>query len=256
MKKIIFILILLVLLTSCNKVTPNSFYNIIKDYPHDSKKLKEYEQAYLETNNIIHAINKVNYPNFLTPNSTNFLAFKQKNILFVNTNYKLSKTFVPKTLVKVENVDFIKRENQTVMLDKDTLDAYTLLFNDSLLDNLHLTIFSAYRSYEYQESLYNKEPNDYVAKPGASEHQTGCAIDIGTSSAGLTSSFENTIEAAWLANNAYKYGFILRYPKDKENITGYPYESWHYRYVGKEIAEIIHNQKITLEEYFYQYIIL
>lgn len=256
MKKILFILLLLFFITSCNKVDTNTFYNIIKDYPHDSKKLKEYEEAYNETKNIIHAINKVNYPDFLTPNTKNFLAFKQNNILFVNTNYKLSKTYTPKTIVPVEDVDYVKRENQTMMLDKDTLNAYKELFNDSLLDNLHLKIFSAYRSYKYQESLYNKEPNNFVAKPGASEHQTGCAIDIGVSTSGLTSYFDDTLESSWLLNNAFKYGFILRYPKDKEHITGYPYESWHYRYVGKEIAEIIYSNNLTLEEYFYQYIIL
>lgn len=256
MKRIFYILIFLLLLSSCHQVTPNPFYNIIKDYPHDSKRLTEYEKAYQETNNIIHAINKVNYPNFLTPNSNNFLAIKINNILFVNTNYILKSTYVPKTLVRIDNVDYIKRENQVMQLDKETLNAYQELFKASLLDNLNLIIYSAYRSYEYQEELYNKEPNDYVAKPGASEHQTGLAIDIGTSNTGLTAYFDNTLESMWLEKNAYKYGFILRYPKDKENITGYPYESWHYRYVGKEIAEIIYTNNLTLEEYFYQYIIL
>ena len=102
MKKIFYILIFLLLLSSCNQVTTNPFYNIIKDYPHDSKRLSEYEKAYQETNNIIHAINKVNYPNFLTPNSNNFLAMKINNILLVNTNYTLKNTYVPKTLVKID----------------------------------------------------------------------------------------------------------------------------------------------------------
>ncbi len=256
MKKIFYILIFLLLLSSCNQITPNPFYNIIKDYPHDSKRLSEYEKAYQETNNIIHAINKVNYPNFLTPNSTNFPAMKKNNILFVNTNYNLKNTYIPKNLVKIDNVDYIKRENQVMQLDEETLNAYQELFKASLLDNLYLIIYSAYRSYEYQEELYNKEPNDYVAKPGASEHQTGLAIDIGTTNTGLTAYFDNTLESMWLEKNAHKFGFILRYPKDKENITGYPYESWHYRYVGKEIAEIIYINNLTLEEYFYQYIIL
>ena len=143
-----------------------------------------------------------------------------------------------------------------MMIDQTTLNAYILLFNDSLLHNLNLTIFSSYRSYEYQESIYNKEENSYVAAPGTSEHQTGLAIDISTKKTGLTSHFDNTPECIWLTNNAHKYGFIKRYPKEKEHITGYPYESWHYRYVGIEIAEIIYNNNITLEEYFYQYIIL
>lgn len=256
MKKLLYILLLLLLLTSCNKITPNTFYDIIKNYPHNKEKLNEYEKIYNETNNIIYAINKVNYPTFLTPNSTNYLAIDYNNIFFVNTNYKLNKTYIPKNLVAVENVDYIKRTNQTMMIDQTTLDAYTNLFSAALLNNLELTIFSAYRSYEYQESLYNKEESSYVALPGASEHQTGLAIDISTKKTGLTSFFDNTLECSWLTNNAHKYGFIKRYPKGKEHITGYPYESWHYRYVGIEIAEIIYANNLTLEEYFYQYIIL
>ena len=164
-----------------------------------------------------------------------------------------------------------------MLIDKETLSAYTKLFNASLLDNIHLTVFSAYRSYEYQESLYNKEDNTFVAAPGTSEHQTGTALDIANINTGLTIHFDETKESIWLQNNAYKYGFIQRYPKGKEHITGYPYESWHYRYVGKEaakdimasglcleeyldvgikIAKVIFEQNLTLEEYFYQYIII
>ncbi|MBE6131552.1 MAG: D-alanyl-D-alanine carboxypeptidase family protein [Erysipelotrichaceae bacterium] len=256
MKKLIYILLFLLILTSCNQTSTNPFYNIIKDYPHNSNLINEYEKVYNETNNIIYAINKVNYPNFLTPNSSNHLAFKINNLQLVNTNYKLSKTYIPKTLVEVTNVDYIKRSNQTMMIDQNTLNAYILLFNESLLNNLNLTIFSSYRSYEYQESLYNKEENSFIAAPGASEHQTGLAIDISTKDTGLTKHFDNTPECVWLTNNAHKYGFIKRYPKDKEHITGYPYESWHYRYVGVEVAKIIYNNNLTLEEYFYQYIIL
>lgn len=256
MRKLIYIFLFLLILTSCKQLSTNSFYNIIKDYPHNRNLLNEYEKVYNETNNIIYAINKVNYPNFLTPNSSNFLSFKKNNLQLVNTNYKLSKIYIPKTLTEVANVDYIKRTNVTMMIDQNTLNAYILLFNDSLLHNLNLTIFSSYRSYEYQESLYNKEDNSYVASPGSSEHQTGLAIDISTKSAGLTQHFDNTPECIWLTNNAHKYGFIKRYPKEKEHITGYPYESWHYRYVGIEVAEIIYNNNLTLEEYFYQYIIL
>ena len=256
MKKLFFIIIFLFLLTSCTKIKENPFLTIIKEYNYNSKLLKEYEKYYNESNNIIYALNKVHYPNFLTPNSSEYLSFKLNNIQFVNTNYKLNKTFIPKTLTTIENVDYIKRENQTMMLDKETFNAYKELFLESLNNNLHLMIYSAYRSYEYQESLYNKENNEFVAKPGKSEHQTGCAIDIGTTNTGLTSYFDNTLESTWLEKNAYKYGFILRYPKDKEFITGYPYESWHYRYVGINAAKIIYENNLTLEEYFYNYIIL
>lgn len=256
MKKLIYILLLVLLLNSCNKITPNPFNELIKDYPHNPDKLYEYEKIYNESSNIIYAINKVNYPLFLTPKSYKFLAFRSNNIFFVNTNFSLNKTFIPQSLIEINNVDYIKRTNQTMLIDKETLSAYTKLFNASLLDNIQLTVFSAYRSYEYQESLYNKEDNSFVAAPGTSEHQTGTALDISNINTGLTIHFDETKESIWLQNNAYKYGFVQRYPKGKEHITGYPYESWHYRYVGVKIAKIIFEQNLTLEEYFYQYIII
>jgi D-alanyl-D-alanine carboxypeptidase len=90
-----------------------------------------------------------------------------------------------------------------------------------------------------------------VARPGTSEHQTGLTMDITAKSVGLelVESFENTAEGKWLASNAHNYGFILRYPKGKTNITGYAFEPWHYRYVGVDIATDIFNRGITLEEY-------
>ena len=91
----------------------------------------------------------------------------------------------------------------------------------------------------------------YSALPGQSEHQTGLCVDFITSSMGndLTEAFEETEAFAWLAQNAYKFGFILRYPKGKETITGYTYEPWHYRFVGREAATDIHNGGMTLEQY-------
>ena len=88
----------------------------------------------------------------------------------------------------------------------------------------------------------------YSARPGHSEHQSGLAIDINMAD----SAFDSSPEAKWLNDNAYKYGFILRYPKGKDNITGYMYESWHFRYVGTELANKLYNDGnwITLEEYF------
>jgi zinc D-Ala-D-Ala carboxypeptidase len=120
--------------------------------------------------------------------------------------------------------------------------------------------FSGFRSYEYQTTLYNryvnrdgKEAADrYSARPGHSEHQTGLAWDIGEKGQEdlwLTDEFGETKAGKWLMNNAHKYGFILRFPEGKEHITGFMYESWHYRYVGVKHAETIHEQNVTLEEY-------
>ena len=126
--------------------------------------------------------------------------------------------------------------------------------------NIRLTAFSGFRSYSYQETLYTnyvardgQEAADrYSARPGYSEHQTGLAFDIGEigkEELWLTDAFGETTAGKWLVDNAHEYGFILRYPKGKEHITGFMYESWHFRYVGKDVAAQIKKNNITLEEY-------
>jgi hypothetical protein len=122
-----------------------------------------------------------------------------------------------------------------------------------------LNIASGYRSFEYQKGLYwryvnlygQAEADRFSAYPGYSEHQTGLAFDIGgrNSSTWVSGGFDNTPEAKWLAKNAHDYGFILRYPPGKEHITGYMYESWHFRYLGVELATKVYNSGLTLEEY-------
>ena len=122
--------------------------------------------------------------------------------------------------------------------------------------NLNIWLSSGYRSYYDQKYIYNNyvardgqtAADTYSARPGHSEHQTGLAFDVNQ----INSSFDNTAEAKWMSDNAWKYGLILRYPKGKTNETGYMYESWHFRYVGKELAEKLYNNGdwITLETYF------
>jgi zinc D-Ala-D-Ala carboxypeptidase len=126
-------------------------------------------------------------------------------------------------------------------------------------EGYNIIAMSSYRSYQYQVNLYNryveqdgKELADtYSARPGSSEHQTGLAVDVYNGKIEYTS-FEKTKEYNWMQENAYKYGFILRFPKDKVKQTGYQYESWHYRYVGKDIAKYIHDHNMCLEEYYVQ----
>lgn len=121
-------------------------------------------------------------------------------------------------------------------------------------DGITLTIVSGFRSYSTQKSIYNNyvsrdgkaEADRYSARPGYSEHQTGLAFDMNS----LSQSFENTPEGKWLAANCYKYGFIIRYQKSKESITGYMYEPWHVRYLGTELAEKVYDSGLCLEEYF------
>lgn len=132
-----------------------------------------------------------------------------------------------------------------------------------------IVVTSGYRSYEYQQILFNtylgnemsKHPDwsvaqceaevlTYSARPGESEHQTGLCMDlISTQNVALDSSFADNPAYAWLVENAHNFGFILRYPEGDETTTGYTYEPWHYRFVGVEAASEIHEKGLTLEEY-------
>ncbi len=127
------------------------------------------------------------------------------------------------------------------------------MFADAAAQGLNLFVRSGFRSYNTQKSLYDSyvrrdgkaAADRYSARAGHSEHQTGLAFDINKAN----SSFEGTPEAAWLAANCHRYGFIIRYPKGKEHITGYIYEPWHVRYLGVDTATAVYNSGLTLEEY-------
>ena len=116
-----------------------------------------------------------------------------------------------------------------------------------------IELISGFRSYETQTGLYNNyvatygqaEADTFSARPGTSEHQTGLAMDVGW----IDDSYGDTPSGIWLANNCYKYGFIIRYPKGKESITGYKYEPWHIRYLGVDIAKEVYESGLCLEEY-------
>lgn len=147
-------------------------------------------------------------------------------------------------------------------LTSETSNAAAKMFAAAELEGLpHMWAQSGFRSYSTQESLYNTyvardgkaAADTYSARPGYSEHQSGLAFDVcATGYACITSGFNGTAPANWLSKNAYKYGFILRYPQGKSNETGYMYESWHFRYVGTELAEKLYNNGdwITMEDYF------
>ena len=141
-------------------------------------------------------------------------------------------------------------------LTEELQEAFFNMQSAALKENIELKIVSGFRSFSRQEEIYesylkidSKEKVDtYSARPGHSEHQSGLAIDINITD----DSFIDTKEAKWLNDNAYKYGFILRYPRNKSDITGYKYEPWHYRYVGCDLAKKLYNNGDweTIEEYF------
>lgn len=138
-------------------------------------------------------------------------------------------------------------------LTAETYNAFLAMQADALKEGLDLYISSGYRSYSTQRSLYERYVRQdgmaladrYSARPGHSEHQTGLAFDLNT----ITESFGNSPEGRWVAKNCYKYGFILRYPKEKEAVTGYMYEPWHLRYLGTDLAARVYQSGLCLEEY-------
>lgn len=178
-------------------------------------------------------------------------------LTLVNKTHKLSENFDAKNLSEVYG-RYTKHPKRKFFLNTEAYYKYVDMYDAAEKENCYLKIVSAYRTEEYQKNLYNSYSQNYgtqyaeaySARPGHSEHQTGFAVDINS----LYTTFENSAEYAWLKNNAHKYGFIERYKKGSEHITGYAYEPWHYRYVGVDAATAIHEQNITFEEYHSKYI--
>lgn len=166
--------------------------------------------------------------------------------IIVNKTYGVPSTFEPENLVyvgKAQMVDYAANAMQE-LINAAASEGYTIF------------TMTGYRSYGFQASIYNgylkedsKENVDtYSARPGYSEHHTGLAVDVNS----LNQSWGETPEGIWLNENCYKYGFIIRYPYGKDEITGYMYEPWHIRYIGKDLAEKLYNNGnwITIEEYY------
>ncbi|WP_346940291.1 M15 family metallopeptidase [uncultured Clostridium sp.] len=186
--------------------------------------------------------------------SAGYFIINDYDKVVVNKNYVLTSDYKPKDLVPV-NIDFLPEVTEEERyMTAESAKAVEEMVDAASKDGIYLYGLSGYRSYATQKNLYEynvetqgKSYSDkYVAKPGVSEHQLGEAMDLATSSGWIN---EGCPEANWIANNAYKYGFIVRYEAGKEDITGYNYEPWHVRYVGNEMAEKIYNDGITLEEF-------
>lgn len=178
----------------------------------------------------------------------------------VNKDNRVSADYEPETLVELdESLRATNRDPVSQKLEPETAEAFIELANAALAEGLTIKLTSGYRSYDVQEKLYNYYMDTkgeewtvkYSAPPGASEHHTGKAADVSCPAISyvLDEVFADTDEGVWLKNNAHEYGFIIRYQEGKEDITGYAYEPWHIRYVGKEAAAEIYNKGITLEEF-------
>ncbi|MGG5253935.1 M15 family metallopeptidase [Neobacillus sp. SM06] len=182
-------------------------------------------------------------------------------LVLVNKDYALPDQYVPGDLVR-PNVAFSfgDQKLEQSLMRKDAAQALENMFAEAKKAGVELFAVSGYRSFNRQKTLFDAEvkkvgqqkAEQAVAVPGTSEHQSGLAMDIAGRSTNfyLTEDFTNTVEGKWLAENAYRFGFILRYPKGKEAITHYEFEPWHFRYVGVKAATIIDKHQWTLEEYF------
>jgi len=183
--------------------------------------------------------------------------------MLVNKENLLARDYVPEDMVEIfepsgSKIDptYVNRLHKEVYIQFKKMQAYA--------KELGYEIFvdSSYRSYEYQEKVFESTALEkgldhaikFVAPPGGSEHQTGLAFDVIFRRNGemIEEQLETDPEIKWMTENAYKYGFILRYPKGKEDITGFGFEPWHFRYVGLDLAFEIHENNQTLEEYYQQ----
>lgn len=238
-----------------NNIDIDNLINYYHYQSFDLYKYFEYEKVRKDNHSYLEAINIINNPNYYS-NYDNFekALFRNSSSILINKHYFVEKNYLPNNLVKLQDypINYIKRENEVMLASSIALENLIEMFNDAKKEDIDLYVFSAYRDYLKQEYLYyivNQQNDNYSARPGHSEHHSGLAFDISTPDVGLTLHFEKTKGYDWLVNNCYRYGFILRYPKNKENITLYKFEPWHFRYVGKDIALNIHNNSLSLEEY-------
>ena len=187
---------------------------------------------------------------------------KDEYLILVNPDNPLDRNYSPPDLVFIAD----SREGRNDKLREYAAKALEAFLKEATANGCkRITSVSAYRPYNTQEYIFNNEVKSYMqqgmteeeaiaktrsdtAYPGQSEHQSGLAVDILDDDSDLYE-FEDTYEANWLAENAWKFGFILRYPKDKEEITTYVYEPWHFRYVGRYHAKRIYEMGMCLEEY-------
>ncbi|KGP72234.1 M15 family metallopeptidase [Pontibacillus yanchengensis] len=178
----------------------------------------------------------------------------------INKQRQLPKGYIPSDLTVPDVPFYFEQFLPKKQMREEAATHLEELFAAASEQGLELVAASGYRSYERQKQIYQsnvdaygrEEANKFSAQPGHSEHQTGLAMDVTVAQVSfkLVQEFGKTEEGDWLANHAHNYGFIIRYPKGKEDITGYSYEPWHLRYIGEETATEIYKNKQTLEEYF------
>lgn len=246
-------------------------FSIIAKEKYTYSKIKKYLEIngcqvndiakYLQTNQQpLEAILSISYPFIDSSKKINqYYQIKQPDNLLalIKKGFSVSEKYEPKNLVEV-NIP-IAPDNDHGMLRKEAADALEKMYQDALKEDYHLVLNSGYRSYADQQKIYDEYFKKYdevtarglVALPGSSEHQLGLGVDL-TSQSVIDKErmvFGDTKEYKWVIKNAYKYGFILRYPQKSSSQTGTANEPWHFRYVGKKVAKEIYDNEWTLEDY-------
>ncbi|MDD2181437.1 MAG: M15 family metallopeptidase [Bacilli bacterium] len=177
----------------------------------------------------------------------------KENLMLVNKFNYLEKDFEFDDLVPIS----LKYAYSGHRIREEVLENFIDMWHAANKIDLTLIVNSSHRDYDFQEELYTgytnthgkAEADSFSARPGHSEHQTGLALDLSAYGSSIDD-FGVTEEYIWIKDNAHLYGFILRYPENKTNITGYEFEPWHYRYVGKDVAKKIYDLDITFDEYY------
>ena len=238
----------------------NFLLNLINEKYYKKDNLERYVNYYSTNNNLTskEIVTNVN-SNLDTPFYENYESTdtSKDTLMIVNKHYKIENNYKPDNLVTV-----LSEHGYPNKIRADVYEEFKKMYNAAKNDNVSIFIASPYRSYSDQNFLYTyyvntdgkQNADTYSARPGFSEHHTGLAMDLIPEYGLDLDTFENSDGFKWMQENAYKYGFILRYPKDKEYITGYIYEPWHYRYVGISAATTIKNEGLTFEEYYEYYV--
>ena len=239
----------------------DNYYLIVNEKYYLDKNLLDYISYYenhpdIELKRVIAIVNTKAYKGWY--NNTKPTDISKNFLILVNKFNYLESSYNRDDIVNIP-LQYSYYDNKT---SQEVLDAYIKMHKDVKEKlNVHLMVNSSYRAYEEQERIYNEYrkngeeyADSYAARPGYSEHQTGLALDITSTKNPSIKSFNESEEYKWLKDNSYKYGFILRYPEGKDDITGYNTESWHFRYVGVDVATKIFKEDITFDEYYAFYI--
>ncbi len=201
-------------------------------------------------------INATNQNKKLCPDGRGSV-FLDEIVVHVNKDESLPADYIPSDLI---NIPKTIRSTNDVCVKKEIVSQLEKMFSDAKKKNIFLAVTSGFRSPETQSIIYKalmllkgEKAKDRIAEPLHSEHQLGTTLDLTGKSVGYISAsdiFDKTKEDLWLKKNAYKYGFVLSYPKASTKITGYDYEPWHYRFMGIDIAKEIFEKQISVQEYF------